>query len=246
MHIKSLLHHINLFVRSLIFSIISISSAILWSLVCLASLPFPAAVRYRCVTLWTNWIIRVLKIVCHVDYKLEGAENIPADHNGIILCKHQSTWETFFIPGLFHGPAIILKRELYWVPFFGWALAVIDPIAINRNDRSSAMNQILTQGKKCLDEGRWVLVFPEGTRVAPGHVGHYRLGGPRLAVHTGYPVIPVAHNAGRFWPRRRFIKRPGTVRVVVGPLIETKDRKPEEVLEQAKNWIEETMVRIDK
>lgn len=245
MGIKSFLYQANLFIRSLIFSVIMIVTATVWSCVCILTFPFPLRIRFGTVILWTNWIIKVLKVVCNIDYRLEGAENIPADRNGVILCKHQSTWETFFMPGLFHGPAIILKRELYWVPFFGWGLAVIDPIAINRSDRSSAMAQILKKGKKCLDEGRWVLVFPEGTRVAPGHAGHYRLGGARLAVHAGYPVIPVVHNAGRFWSRRKFIKRPGTVRVVVGPLIETKNRKPEEVLEEAKNWIEETMLRID-
>ena len=131
------------------------------------------------------------------------------------------------------------------MPFFGWGLAAGDPISINRNDATSAMQQIITKGKKCLDSGRWVLVFPEGTRIAPGKVGKYRLGGARLAVATGYPVIPVALNAGRFWPRRKFIKLPGTVRVVIGPPIESKGRSAEEVLRLTRSWIESTMARID-
>jgi 1-acyl-sn-glycerol-3-phosphate acyltransferase len=136
------------------------------------------------------------------------------------------------------------KRELLWLPFFGWGLAAGDPISINRSDGASAMKQIIAKGKKCLDSGRWVLVFPEGTRVAPGVAGKYRLGGARLAVASGYPVIPVALNAGHYWPRRKFIKRPGTVRVVIGPPIESKGRSAEEVLNLTRAWIEDTMARI--
>src|SRR5262249_35098410 len=120
-----------------------------------------------------------------------------------------------------------------------------DPIAIDRDNKTSAMQQIITKGKKCLDVGRWVLVFPEGTRVPTGAVGKYKLGGARLAVATGYPILPIAHNAGRYWPRRTFLKRPGSVRIVIGPLIESEGRKAEELLHAAKAWIEETMVRID-
>ena len=242
----SWLQHINLFVRSLIFFIYMPLSASVWSIVCIVLSPLPLDKRYGIVIHWTTHMIWVLKVLCHVDYKLEGAENIPKNRNGVILCKHQSAWETFFVPGLFNGPSIILKRELFWVPFFGWGLATVAPIAINRKNTSSAMEQIIKQGKMRLESGRWVLVFPEGTRIAPGHVGKYRLGGARLAVATGYPVIPIAHNAGRFWSKRKFIKRPGTIRVVIGPLIETVGRTPEDVLDEAKNWIEDTIVRIDK
>jgi 1-acyl-sn-glycerol-3-phosphate acyltransferase len=237
---------INLFFRSLIFSIYLLTSITLYSFVCVISMPFP--LRYR------HWIIRsflrssiyMLKVICHINYQVEGIENIPNDRNGIVLSKHQSTWETFFLPLIFHEPAVIIKRELLWIPFFGWGLAVSDPIAINRNDKTSAMQQIITKGKKCLKAGRWILIFPEGTRTAPGVVVRYRIGGARLAVETGTPVLPVAHNAGRFWRKGKFIKQPGTVRVVIGPLIESNGRKPEEVLHLTQQWIEETMVRIDR
>ncbi len=180
-----------------------------------------------------------------LEYKVEGFENIPQDRNGIVLSKHQSTWETYFLPTFFHQAAIIIKRELLWIPFFGWGLIAIDPISINRSNKASAIEQILKKGKKFLDKGRWILLFPEGTRVKPGTVGHYRLGGAKLAVQTGHPVIPVAHNAGRFWPKGQFIKNPGTIHVVIGPLIETQGHTPEEVMAKAKDWIETTMKRID-
>jgi 1-acyl-sn-glycerol-3-phosphate acyltransferase len=242
----SFLRKTNLFVRSLIFSIIMNTSVFFYSFFCIITFIFPVSYRCKFIAGFTDYLLWVLKIVCQINYKIEGLENIPKDRNGIILSKHQSTWETFFLPTIFPQTNIILKKELLWVPFFGWGLATIEPIAINRNQKSSAMEQILKQGKESLDKGRWVLVFPEGTRIAPGAIGNYRPGGARLATHTGYPVIPVAHDAGRYWPRRGFIKIPGTVHIVIGPLIETKHRKADEVLMEAKNWIEMTIQRIDK
>jgi 1-acyl-sn-glycerol-3-phosphate acyltransferase len=235
---------VDLFIRSLIFSIYSLTTIALYSFLCVLSLPLPLRWRHAIIRFYMRIYINVLKVICRIDYVVEGLENIPADHRGVIMSKHQSTWETFFLPTIFHAPAVIVKRELLWLPFFGWGLAAGDPIAINRSDAASAMQQIITKGKKCLDSGRWVLVFPEGTRVSPGKAGKYRLGGARLAVATGYPVIPVALNAGYFWPRRKFIKQPGTVRVVIGPPIESKGRTPEEVLRLTRTWIEETMARI--
>lgn len=241
---KSFLYKTNLFLRSLLFSIIMLTSMIFQSFVCILASPLPLRYRYPLVTGYVTFIIWVLKVLCRVDYKIEGLENIPKDRAGVILSKHQSTWETFFLPTIFWEPAIILKRELLWVPFFGWGLATVSPIAINRSKRASAMDQVITQGKVCLEQGRWILVFPEGTRTPVGKVGKYRLGGTRLAVATEHPVIPVAHNAGLFWPRRKFIKHPGTVRMVIGPLIETKGRTPEDVLQEAKNWIEGTVLKL--
>lgn len=242
---KSFLTRTNIFIRSLIFTFFMSTVTIFYSFFCIAARILPFRYRYAIIMAWNSIMVWALKVICHVDYVIEGLDNIPKDRNGIILSKHQSTWETFLLPTLFHQAAIILKQELLWVPFFGWGLAIIDPIAINRRDPASAMDQVITKGKKCLQEGRWILVFPEGTRITPGQVGKYRLGGARLATTTGYPVIPVAHNAGRHWPKRGFIKTPGTIRVVIGSLIETTGRTPEEVLEQAKHWIEQTMTEID-
>lgn len=236
----------NLFIRACIFTIYSVISVTLYGVVTLASAFGPLRWRHAIIRSYLRNFILVLKKVCLVNFRIEGLRNIPKDRVGIVMCKHQSAWETLLLPLLFHDPAVITKKELLWVPFFGWGLALSDPIAINRKDRSSAMNQILKKGKKRLDDGRWVLVFPEGTRVPPGTVGHYRLGGARLAAGTGYPIIPIAHNAGRFWPRRSFIKIPGTIKVVIGPPIESHGREPEELLRLTKDWIETTMTRIDR
>lgn len=242
---NSWLHKINMFIRSLLFTTIVSVYTFFYSFFSVALFPFPLRYRFAFIMAWTRTIIWLLQKLCYINYEVEGWENIPKDQNGIIMCKHQSTWETFFIPGHFYQPAIILKRELFWVPFFGWGLATVDPIAINRKDGRSAMEQIISKGKKCLDDKRWVLVFPEGTRIAPGKTGKYHMGGARLAAATGYPILPIAHNAGRFWPKRGFLKQPGTVKVVFGPMIETRGRKAEDILEETKNWIEGTMVRID-
>jgi 1-acyl-sn-glycerol-3-phosphate acyltransferase len=236
--------NVNLFFRSLIFSIISLTTMSLYSFLCLLAAPFPVRYRQAVIRAYLRFYFFLLKVICHIDYKVEGWENIPKESTGVIMCKHQSTWETFFIPLTFHNTAPIAKRELLWVPFFGWGFATSGPITINRNKKTSAMQQIIKKGKQCLEEGRWVMFFPEGTRVPVGVVGHYKLGGARLAAATGFPVIPIAHNAGQFWPRRKFIKRPGTIHVVIGPAIDSKGREPEEILALTKEWIESTMLRI--
>ena len=216
-----------------------------YGLLCVVSLIFPLRYRHAFIRTFLVTIIFLFKKICLVDYKVTGMENVPKDHVAIVLCKHQSTWETFFLPLVFHNPAVIVKRELLWVPFFGWGLAVGDPISIDRNNRSNAMQQLITKGQKCIDEGRFVVVFPEGTRVPSGQVGQYRLGGARLAVATNTPVIPVAHNAGRCWQRRKFIKQPGTIQFVIGPEISPIGKTADQVLQEAKTWIEKTMLEID-
>jgi 1-acyl-sn-glycerol-3-phosphate acyltransferase len=244
--VKKSYSSVNLFIRSLIFSIISLTTIALYSLVTVCTFPFPVRYRHSVIRFYLRFYFKLLRVVCHIDYQVEGLEHIPKDHTGIIMSKHQSTWEAFFIPLLFHNVAPIAKKELLWVPFFGWGLAVAKPIAINRSKKSSAMQQIIQQGKEYLQEGRWILFFPEGTRVPYGVVGHYKLGGARLAAATGFPIIPIAHNAGRFWPRRKFIKQPGTVHFVIGPMIESKGRTPEELLAMTKDWIESTVTRISR
>lgn len=234
----------NLFIRSFIFWIYSTLSIIFYSFVCLASLPFPLRYRHYLIRTFLRAYFYVLKKVCHLDYKVEGLENIPKDKTGIIMCKHSSTWETFSLPLFFDMPAPLAKKELAWVPFFGWGLAVADPIFIDRKQKQSAMQQIIQKGKKCLAQGRWIIIFPEGTRVPYGTAGNYKLGGARLAAETGYPILPVAHNAGWYWPRKKFIKKPGTITMVMGPLIETKGRKPEDILEETKSWIETTVSKL--
>lgn len=242
---KKLPGKISMFIRSTVFSTVVPIYTAFYSLICVASWPLPLRYRHAVVMFWTRSVIWFLKVMCCIDYKVSGLENIPRDRNGIVMSKHQSTWETYFLQGKFHETAIILKRELTWIPFFGWGLAVTNPIAINRSDGSTAMAQIIKQGKEYLAQGRWVLVFPEGTRIPYGKVGKYRSGGARLAVEAGSFILPVAHNAGLYWPRRKFLKRPGTVQVVYGPIIEAKGRTPDEVITLTKNWIEATMLKIE-
>jgi len=237
---------LNLLLRSVLFFLYSTLGIAIYSLLCVVSLAIPLRYRHVIIRNFLNMTMWMLKKVCYIDYQVTGLENIPKDRVGVILSKHQSTWETFFLPLIFRDPAVIVKRELLWIPFFGWGLAASEPISINRGARSSAMQQVIKKGKECLEKGRWVLLFPEGTRTPSGMVGHYKLGGARLAVAADVPVIPVAHNAGRYWPRRKFIKRPGTIQVVVGPLIETQGRTAEEVLRLTKEWIEGTMEKIDR
>jgi 1-acyl-sn-glycerol-3-phosphate acyltransferase len=237
---------VNLFIRS---SLVLLCSSLVMPVYCvliLCALVLPLHYRHTLIRSYLAVYLYLLKTICHLDYHIEGLENIPKDRNGIIMCKHQSTWETFFLPVLFHAPAIILKKELFWVPVFGWGLAASNPIAIDRKDKQSAMQQILEQGKKCLNSGRWIIIFPEGTRMPIGVVGKYKVGGARLAVETGYPILPIAHNAGYYWPKRKFIKQPGTIHIVIGPLIESKGRSPEEVLNLTKHWIEDRVTQIDR
>jgi len=233
------LKNISYFIRSLIFTIYLITATMIYSLFCiLIKWTTPFKFRYAIIMIWLKAIIYGLKFICGISWELSGAENIPKDRAGIIFSKHQSTWETFFLPTLFPQTTIILKRELLWVPFFGWGLSIIDPIAINRSDRASAMEQVTKMGKEALNMGRWILVFPEGTRIPAGKTGKYRLGGARLASATHAPVIPVAHNAGRHWPKGNFLLKPGVIKIEIGQLIETEGKKPDVVMGEAKNWIE--------
>ncbi len=199
--------------------------------------------RYALSKCWTGFNIWWLGLTCRVHYRLRGVENLP-DEPVIVFAKHQSTWETLFLHWRLPPLAWVLKRELFWLPLFGWGLAVLEPIAINRNATAAAVAQILRQGKRYLDGGRWVLIFPEGTRCAPGQRRRYKSGGARLAAHSGYPVLPIAHNAGEYWRRRSFIKYPGTIDVVIGPLIPTTGLNAHQINAQAARWIEQTMQEI--
>ena len=160
------------------------------------------------------------------------------------MAKHQSAWETMALQKLFPPQVWVMKREIFWLPFFGWAIAAMEPIAIDRASGRKAISQIVEQGQKKLDEGRWIVIFPEGTRVPPGKKGRYGMGGAILATETGYPVMPVAHNAGEFWKRNDFIKRPGTIDVVIGKPIQTTHIEASELNQQIEDWIEGQMKEI--
>jgi 1-acyl-sn-glycerol-3-phosphate acyltransferase len=230
--------------RSLLhFSGMALSTVFIAPLV-LLSFPLPFQYRYGISKLWTKFNIWWLRQTCGINYKIIGSENLPK-HAVVILAKHQSTWETIFLHQYLPPLTWVIKKELVSIPLFGWSLASLQPIAINRRSVKIAIKQILEQGKHYLDAGRWVLIFPEGTRTAPGERKRYHTGGARLAAKSGYPVLPIAHNAGKYWPKHGLRKQPGTVTIVFGPLIETKGRTPQEVNDLAEHWIENTMLTIN-
>jgi 1-acyl-sn-glycerol-3-phosphate acyltransferase len=231
--------------RSALFNVVMIGSVMFYVPFMLLTFPLPPLVRYRIITRWTHFHVWLLGALCGLRYHVEGREHLPRHGTAIILAKHQSSWETLAFQVIFPPQVWVLKRELLWVPFFGWGLALTQPIAIDRGAGRRAVQQIIEQGRQRLDTGRWVVVFPEGTRMAPGHQRRFGIGGAALASATGYPVVPVAHDAGHYWPRRGFLKKPGTIRVVIGPAIDSHGRTPEEINHLAETWISETMARLE-
>ena len=219
-------------------------SAAVYAPLMLLTVVLPFAIRYRLISAWAQFQLIVLKHLCRLDYRVEGCEHLPGGA-AIILSKHQSAWETIAFQEIFPPQTWVLKRELLWIPLFGWALALLRPIAIDRGAGRVAIEQVIEQGRERLQSGIWVVVFPEGTRVAPGTRRRYGIGGAALAAASGYPVVPVAHNAGSFWPRRGFLKRPGTIRLVIGPVIDSHGKTAEEIRRQAEDWIENTMAGLE-
>ena len=205
--------------------------------------PLPPPWRYAFVSLFARGGLLMLRNICGLDFTVEGREHIP-DQASVVMAKHQSAWETMAFQLIFPRQVWVLKRELLWVPFVGWGLALLKPIAIDRKAGRRAIEQVVDQGRARLHEGWWVIVFPEGTRVAAGTKGQYHRGGAVLAQRAGCVVVPVAHNAGEFWGRQQIIKRPGTIRVVIGPPIATQDRRSADITAEAEHWIESTMARI--
>ncbi|MDR0716583.1 MAG: 1-acyl-sn-glycerol-3-phosphate acyltransferase [Azoarcus sp.] len=198
--------------------------------------------RHRWVTGWVPAMMWAVRHVLGIRYRVLGRENIPSGP-AVILSKHQSAWETIGLQQIFPPLCFVLKRELLWIPFLGWGLASIPKIAIDRRGKE-AMSQVIEQGRERLKEGLWVALFPEGTRVSPGVRGRYKPGGAILAKRAGVPVVPVAHNAGELWRRNAFLKHPGEIIVSIGPAIEVKGIKAEEINRRARDWIENEMSRL--
>lgn len=195
---------------------------------------------------WGALNLKALRWICGLGYRIEGREHLPRGP-AVILCKHQSAWETIALRAwLPPEHTWVLKRELLWVPFFGWGIAPFRPIAIDRRAGRKAVRQLLEEGRKALDAGRTIVIFPEGTRVAPGTRGRYGIGGALLAEKSGVPVIPIAHNAGVFWRRRGLRKYPGRIDVVVGPPIETVGLSAQEINRRVEDWIEGRVARLPK
>lgn len=204
----------------------------------IACLVLPWRRRFALATLWADVLMAVLRFTCRLDYRVEGREHIPQGQACIALMKHSSSWETVAQATLLPPQVWVLKRELLWIPFVGWGLRMLRSIAINRGAGGTAVKQMIEQGRRHLANGEWIVVFPEGTRMPPGQTRRYGVGGAAIAAETGAPVIPVAHDAGYYWPRRGLLKKRGTIRVVIGPPIATLGRDPREINEEAQRFIE--------
>ena len=238
------MNSILVLLRSTLYGLLQIIITPLYFVIILASFPLSPLSRYRITSGWAHLMLFLLRVICGIRYHVIGAEHIPQTP-GIVLSKHQSAWETLAFQEIFPPQVWVLKKELLLVPFFGWGLAMTSPIAIDRSSKKAALKQIVSQGKDRLKRGFWIVVFPEGTRIAPGKKGRYGIGGAWLATHTGAPVVPVAHNAGRFWGKNALIKLPGTITVSIGAPIDPTGMEPGDLNARVESWIEAEVARID-
>jgi 1-acyl-sn-glycerol-3-phosphate acyltransferase len=230
-------------IRNLLFMLALAVFTPLYALIGMATFPFRPEIRHKIIRGWPRIMAWVIKHVLGIPYRLIGAENIPTGP-AIIVSKHMSAWETIMLQDIFPPMVFVMKREIHKVPFFGWGIAQMPMIAIDRSAGKDALAQVEEQGRDRLSHGFWVTIFPEGTRVAPGSKKRYKAGGSWLAAQTGTPVVPVAHNAGEFWPRNAFFKRPGEVVVSIGPVIDTRGLSAEEINRKAEAWVEGEMRRL--
>jgi 1-acyl-sn-glycerol-3-phosphate acyltransferase len=202
--------------------------------------------RSRLAQLWAKSNLGALKLTCGLGYRVSGWELLPVT-NAIVLCKHQSAWETIALRALLPVEQTwVLKMELLRLPLFGAALNSFAPIAIDRSAGMMGMKRLLKDGKKSLNSGKWVIVFPEGTRVRSGERRTYNIGGSVLAERSGYPVVPIAHNAGMFWGRQSIVKRPGNIELVIGPEIPTQGKTASQINREAEDWIESTTSALER
>jgi 1-acyl-sn-glycerol-3-phosphate acyltransferase len=232
------------YLRSALFALVQLAVTPPYALLALATFPCGPLTRYRVISLWSRFMLAAARAICGIRYRVLGAERLPRPPF-IVLAKHQSAWETIAFQAIFPPQVWVVKRELLWIPFFGWGLAMLSPIAIARDSGPRALRQLLEQGRERLARGFCIVIFPEGTRVAPGERREYRIGGAWLAVKTEATVVPVAHDAGKLWPRRAFVKRPGVVTVSIGEPIAARGLDPQELNRRVEDWIEAEMRRLD-
>jgi len=233
-----------LFIRSLLFGTAQFITTVIFSTLGVLLWPFPFEVRYKIVSKWARLNLWLLNVICGINYKVEGFENIP-NEPCIIMCKHQSAWETLALQVVFPQQVWVLKRELLWIPFFGWGLAALNPIAIDRGAGRKALNQVVEQGIERLAAGSFIVIFPEGTRVATGHMGRFGIGGAKLAVEAKTNVIPVAHDAGKAWPKNSFIKKPAEIKMIIGEKIHVQDMTAAEVNKHVYQWMDTQMTQLE-
>ncbi len=233
-----------LIIRSSLFWIVFLPSVLFTATLLTITFYLPISFRVFIIKGWIVTNLFWIKLTCGLCHSVEGIENIPTDKGFVIMSKHSSTWETISLQMFFKPLVWIVKRELLWIPFFGWGLWAMDAIAINRGSGRAAIKQLVNQGRQRMDEGRIVMLFPEGTRVIPRQQKPFKVGGAILAEQTGYPILPIAHNAGEYWPRHSWIKWPGTIKLVIGPPIDPEGKKPEQIINEVKEWISITCESI--
>ncbi|MFN9746759.1 MAG: lysophospholipid acyltransferase family protein [Betaproteobacteria bacterium] len=237
--------------RSLLFVLWMAATVVPWAVLMLLLSMFVRGERLYWPTMqWLRMAIWGARVICGIRARVQGLEHLPtaAEHRRavVLASKHQSTWETFFYPTLMPHPlAYVFKRELLYVPFFGWAMGRLDMIHIDRSKRAEAWNKVAEQGRRLAAEGIWVIMFPEGTRSERGSQGAYKTGASRLAIATGVPIVPIAATSARCWPRKSFLLRPGVVDVSIGRPIDSTGREPEELMREVEAWIEAEMRRLD-
>jgi 1-acyl-sn-glycerol-3-phosphate acyltransferase len=236
-------------IRSIIHLLWMMLTVIPWALWVLVYSLFASSTKiYWLCAGWLRLAVTGGTVILGIQNRVTGMENLPSTELGscVLLVKHQSTWETFSMVTLMPHPlAFVFKKELLYVPFFGWAMSRMDMIHIDRSQRAQAFNKVVEQGKRLMAQGVWVIMFPEGTRIARGQKGVYKSGGTRLAIETGAPVIPVAVTSAKCWPRKAFIKKPGIVDISIGKPIPSAGRQPDELMREVEAWIEAEMRRLD-
>jgi 1-acyl-sn-glycerol-3-phosphate acyltransferase len=235
------LRQIALYLRSLLFTLVMIVATVVWSCVCLLSAPLPYNQRFWVTSRWNVFIVWLAKVLCGIRYQIKGYENLP-DAPAILLSKHQSAWETIFLlPNMKRPLVFVFKKEILYIPFFGWGMALLRMIPIDRKQGKNAFSQVVKIGRRRLADGQWIIMFPEGTRIPVGEKGKYKSGGARLAVETQTVVVPIAHNAGECWPKGTMIKRPGLVTVSIGKPISPENHTADSLMHEVENWIESEM-----
>jgi len=231
-------------IRSVIFFLGIIIVTPIFSILVILLFPLPNVTRSRIASGWAHFVMFWLKLTCSLKHEVRGLENIP-DHPSIILSKHQSAWETIGLQTIFPPQVWVMKRSLLLIPFLGWAFVALAAIPIDRSAGREALKKLVENGRDRLARGLWVVIFPEGTRTSPGETGKYHIGGAWLASKTESTVVPVAHNAGKYWQKNAFVKQPGTIQVVIGPPIETAGLKPDQVNKKVEAWIEKEMASLN-
>jgi len=226
-------------IRCVLFEVLRITLTVIFATIAPLTAPLSARGRYRIITTWSKLVTITARLIVGIRYEVDGLENLPKTPC-VIMSKHQSAWETVAFQVFLPPQVWVLKKSLLWIPFFGWGLAMMNPIAIDRRNGPRALKKMLEQGKSRVLDGWYIVIFPEGTRVAPDETGDYQIGGAWLARKLNVPIVPIAHNAGKVWPKNAFLKKPGMISVVVGPPIPTTSKDPNQLIDEVKDWIEAT------